>query len=481
MILIAARVASSRSVIASSRPSGVSGTASGQASRNCAAASAAAFLRSANSAFWSLIGRTACSMRANGNAVTLFACSAQNARVAWSRRPGAACTSRAGGVAHVGALVVRALIGVVDVRCAVGKEDAVVEVVIGVGPVGRLIGVGPERVVENVRVGVGPVHRPAPRHIGGAPSLPPGRRRRETPGALEAARAAVGVGEARREPFAHRPLRRHARGAVRALLVARERRRRRLQSLHALEPAQLAAIRTAETATLGALLQALEPILRGGLALLGAVGGAVGRALLALLHTFGGAVLALLHTFRGALARGDPRLRRLLLAQRAPLRTVHGRGPRARVNVRRRPRRRRDPRGALRCGVARRHGMADRRRVTRHRALRHRPLRHGARGGRRPRHHVRPRRRRAWRCHMRRRSRAGHRCGRRGSSPAMPATAVPTSAVSASATTAGSASFPRVGRCRTDERRYSDDGDGKGCDIGARAKHRCNSGTPPKR
>ena len=92
--------------------------------------------------------------------------------------------------------------------------------------------------------------------------------RRETPGALEAARAAVGVGEVRREPFAHRPLRRHARGAVCALLVTRERWRRRLQSLHALEPAQFAGVRTAETATLGSLLQALEPILHDGLALL---------------------------------------------------------------------------------------------------------------------------------------------------------------------------------------------------------------------
>ena len=126
-------------------------------------------------------------------------------------------------------------------------------------------------------------------------------------------------------------------------------------------------------------------------------------------------------------------------------------------------------RGA-RCGAtARRHGVTDRRRGALHRALRYRPLWHGARGGCRPRHHVRPRGCRAWRCHMRCRSRAGHRCRRRGSSPAMSSSSMSTTAVSSSATTV-SASFPWLGRCRTDERRDGDDGDGEGGETGARAK-----------
>ena len=47
-----------------------------------------------------------------------------------------------------------------------------------------------------------------------------------------------------------------------------------------------------------------------------------------------------------------------------------------------------------------------------------------------------------------------------------------TTAVSSSATTAVSASFPWLGRCRTDERRDSDDGDGEASETGARANHR---------
>ena len=47
-----------------------------------------------------------------------------------------------------------------------------------------------------------------------------------------------------------------------------------------------------------------------------------------------------------------------------------------------------------------------------------------------------------------------------------------TTAVSSSATTAVSASFPGLGRGRTDERRDSDDGDGEASETGARASYR---------
>ena len=69
--------------------------------------------------------------------------------------------------------------GVFGVRRAVGKEHAVEHVVVGVGPVARIVGVRPERVVEHVVVGIGVIDRAAPRNVGREQAKAPRRARRK--------------------------------------------------------------------------------------------------------------------------------------------------------------------------------------------------------------------------------------------------------------------------------------------------------------
>ena len=119
-------------------------------------------------------------------------------------------------------------------------------------------------------------------------------------------------------------------------------------------------------------------------------------------------------------------------------------------------------RGA-RCGAAWRDGMDDGSQAPAlHRALRQRPCGMAREARRRPRHHVRaaalPRVALPYAVP----EQGGPSAPPPGSSPA-----VSSSAMSSSATTAVSASFPRLGRCRTDERRDGDDGDGEGARLGA--------------
>ena len=81
-------------------------------------------------------------------------------------RPGAAGAAwrGAGGDAAVRSGI-GAFRGIFGVGRAVGEEHAVEQVVVGVGPVARVISFGPERVVEHVVVGVGVIDRAAPRNV----------------------------------------------------------------------------------------------------------------------------------------------------------------------------------------------------------------------------------------------------------------------------------------------------------------------------
>ena len=69
--------------------------------------------------------------------------------------------------------------GIFGIRRAVGEEHAVEHVVVGVGPVARIISVGPERVIEHVVVGVGLIDRAAPRHVRREQAKLPRRARRK--------------------------------------------------------------------------------------------------------------------------------------------------------------------------------------------------------------------------------------------------------------------------------------------------------------